>query len=795
VCPVSQSARDDDLQELRAALKLEADQIAERLLGPPNKAVSNSRTARWGANGSLAMERHGRKRGLWVSRESGQGGDVLSLIMFALGCRFPEALAWGRNWVGITASNENRPFVRPIAANDDRGPDPEEIAEREAAIRYAQDLSRATQPLAGTLGETYVTLQRGIRMPSSGWPEAVRYHPRLSRLVAIATLEAGAVQAVQGVRLTPEGCKATATPELPAKITNGRQEGALVRLPAWRPTSDGAQPLLLAEGPENGLSVWAATGFETWLVFGVSMFAKAKLPADRPIVLCRDDDRQHSPADKAVRKAVLEWRAAGARVAVATPWTVRRGDKSDFNDCIRAGGVEAVAARINAALHPPAPPSGGATIGQARQTLDGAVGAFFRAAGDFDADMASAMGELPPVHCVRVSVGAGKSHAARHHAVTLIREMRRRGDRRSIVFAVPTHRLASEQEALFNALAEEGAPLQVATWRGRNADDPTAPGEKMCRDIEAVLDAQAIGLDPQSAVCRHKPKGGEEKLCPFFAECPYQAQRKQQADIWLVPHELIFSMKPAAMGKIAAIVVDESAWQDGLEGVGLRPIVMAVDALGQADRRHGDAGSPDWETLQDHRAKARRALADLTDGALPREAFEAVGLRAVDAKDARSLELLRKIEPNMRPGMSKEERRAIVKAAEENRVMLLRARFWKALERLLEDAGPLQSGWASLVTRQAENGPVCELHLKGRRDVRSGWQAPTLLIDALLDIDLVRPYWPQAQITAEIEAEAPHQRIRQVTDRAFSKAMLNPLDEAAATARPDVARKKGRNLC
>jgi hypothetical protein len=124
-----------------------------------------------------------------------------------------------------------------------------------------------------------------------------------------------------------------------------------------------------------------------------------------------------------------------------------------------------------------------------------------------------------------------------------------------------------------------------------------------------------------------------------------------------VPHELIFSMKPAAMGKIAAIVVDESAWQDGLEGVGLRPIVMAVDALGQADRRHGDAGSPDWETLQDHRAKARRALADLTDGALLREAFEAVGLRAADAKDARALELLRKIEPNMRPGMSKEERR------------------------------------------------------------------------------------------------------------------------------------------
>jgi putative DNA primase/helicase len=783
----------DDLPEIRAALAIEAAEVAERLLGPRNKAASNSRTARWGTNGSLALELTGRKRGLWVSRESGLGGDLLALIMHALHCNFSEALAWARNWTGISADpSAPRPRVAPRP--EPRGPDPEELAEQAAAIARARSFARTSQPLAATAGELYLTRERGIPVPSCGWPEAVRFHARACRLIAIATLQSGEVQAVQGVRLTPEGHKAQAAPELPVKITNGRQEGALVRLPAWRTVSGGPQPLLLAEGPENGLSVWASTGFETWLVFGVGMFAKTRLPAARRVVLCRDDDMQHSPADKAVRKAVLEWRRIGSDVAVATPWDSRRGNKSDFNDCIRDGGPEAVSRRIDLALHPLPPPSGGATIAQARQTLDTAVGAFFAAAEAFDADMAKALGDLSPVHGVRISVGAGKSHSARHHAGQLVHNLRARGDRRSIVFAVPTHRLASEQEALFKELPHAGSPLRVSTWRGRAADDPATPGEKMCRDLDAVLDAQAIGLDPQSAVCRHKAKGEEEKLCPFFAECPYQAQRKERADIWLVPHELIYSRRPGAIGDIAALVVDESAWQDGLEGLGPRPIALAVDALGHADARPGDATSPDWLTLQDYRTKARRILSGMTDGALPRDAFEAAAFTAADASDARKLELLRKLEPQMRPGMSKEQRRAIVKGAEQNRIMLLRARFWRALERLLADGGPVQSGWASLATTDGENGPVRELHLKARRSVKDGWQVPTLLIDALLDINLVLPYWPQATITAEIEAEAPHQRIRQVTDRAFSKAMLNPLDEEGTAARPDVARKKGRNL-
>ncbi len=283
------------------------------------------------------------------------------------------------------------------------------------------------------------------------------------------------MRAVQRVRLTSAGQKAEGTPEQPTKTTNGRQDGALVRLPERAdvlPALRGV--LLLAEGPENGLSVWAATGCETWFVFGVGVFQHHELPPGRRAILCRDDDRQHSAADKAIRKALTGWRTAGADVAVATPWPERRQDKSDFNDCLKAGGPAAVIARILPhAPTPPKQPKVRVPVEEGRRQIDAAVQAFFAEAAAFDSDLALAEGQSPPVHAIRVTVGVGKSHAARHHAVELITELRRRGDKRSVAIAIPTHKLGSEQAAMLRELpALQKAGLTVAVWRGRTAPNP-----------------------------------------------------------------------------------------------------------------------------------------------------------------------------------------------------------------------------------------------------------------------------------------------------------------------------------
>jgi putative DNA primase/helicase len=136
-------------------------------------------------------------------------------------------------------------------------------------IATAQRLWKASAPVAGTLGEHYLTVHRGIRCPSHGWPEAVRFHPGSRALIVAATLLDGTVQAVQRVLLTAEGAKisredAERLSPPTNKVTNGVQVSAAIRLPALLPDA----PLLLAEGPETGLSVWAATGAETWVALG-----------------------------------------------------------------------------------------------------------------------------------------------------------------------------------------------------------------------------------------------------------------------------------------------------------------------------------------------------------------------------------------------------------------------------------------------------------------------------------------------------------------------------------------------
>jgi putative DNA primase/helicase len=64
------------------------------------------------------------------------------------------------------------------------------------------------------------------------------------------------------------------------------------------------------------------------------------------------------------------------------------------------------------------------------------------------------------------------------------------------------------------------------------------------------------------------------------------------------------------------------------------------------------------------------------------------------------------------------------------------------------------------------------LRLKGRADVKEGWQVPTLHLDATMQIDLLRPYWPAVQLVADLAVETPHMRVTQVIDKSFSKAAL-----------------------
>jgi hypothetical protein len=347
--PVSQP-KDDSVEELRALLEADIERLAEALLGAPNQASSSRTTLRFGTNGGRAVEVHGPNRGLWYDHETGAGGGPFDLICTTLSCDFPAALSWAREFTGTGSQAAASLDVAAMLARDaERKAERERKqaeAERDQAQRIAtaRGLWDASKPIGGTVAETYLTTTRGIPRPAGGWPDAIRFYAANRSLILAGTDSTGAVQFVHRVRLTADGRKHG---EL-SKVTNGPMAGAYVRLPG---PPDG--PLQLAEGPETGLSVWAATGAETWLSIG--SMARHEPPPSRSLAVCQDDDSPRSPAGLALGKAVDGWRAAGSYVAVATPWQERRHDKSDFNDVLLAGGIEAVRARINAEIAPPAP--------------------------------------------------------------------------------------------------------------------------------------------------------------------------------------------------------------------------------------------------------------------------------------------------------------------------------------------------------------------------------------------------------------------------------------------------------
>ena len=284
---------------------------------------------------------------------------------------------------------------------------------------------------------------------------------------------------------------------------------------------------------------------------------------------------------------------------------------------------------------------------------------------------------------------------------------------------------------------------------------------------------------------------------PVFAECGYQKQRESEADLWVVPHDLLFGEKPNTIGKLAFLVVDESVWQDGLEGVHGKPTALSLDTLAHMEKPPVEMSMMqrmDRERLEFLRERLLDVLRSSGEGPISAETIDGSDLTLDNTKEAYRLEWARFVDPGMHPGMTKAERREAVMRAAINATIPRLGNMWKAMTALLEDGGPQRSGWAALATQQTDDGPVRVLHLKGRRAIRKGWLAPTLLIDATMNIDLVRHYWPDADLTAELLADAPHQHVRQVVDRAYSKSAVEPLTEDMPGYTAEEAKRRRRGL-
>jgi hypothetical protein len=172
------------------------------------------------------------------------------------------------------------------------------------------------------------------------------------------------------------------------------------------------------------------------------------------------------------------------------------------------------------------------------------------------------------------------------------------------------------------------------------------------------------------------------------------------------------------------------------------------------------------------RARLADVLDKHPDGPLARAALLAADFSVENSTDARALEWQRKIDVKMWPGMPRKDRKEAAKAAKANKTIWRLSLMWRAVAALVAPDGPSASGWARLALADPEEGIVRVLRLKGRREVAEGWRKPTLLIDATLQPDLIRPFWPTLEVIAEISVAMPHQHVTQVGDLTYSKRQL-----------------------
>ena len=162
----------------------------------------------------------------------------------------------------------------------------------------------------------------------------------------------------------------------------------------------------------------------------------------------------------------------------------------------------------------------------------------------------------PPVEAMRVDTGIGKTEAAiiSHARARLSGEVAARG----IIYTVDRHLLGDKIYKRITALG-----TTAKTFRGRGADDPDNPGQKMCLAAQTRV---ALAMKTHADINKTCCKQGD-KVCPLLTRCGYQRQMQgDKPEVWITAHDMLFHAQPA-FGRPAAVIIDERMWHKGIRGI------------------------------------------------------------------------------------------------------------------------------------------------------------------------------------------------------------------------------------
>ncbi|WP_420891161.1 PriCT-2 domain-containing protein [Minwuia thermotolerans] len=438
---------------------------------------------------------------------------------------------------------------------------------------------------------------------------------------------------------------------------------------------------------------------------------------------------------------------------------------------------------------PPAFPKVSGTADEAHRTIRHAIGGFWsvvanhwqhetdRLAGvRFAVNGVETEVPLPeaiaPIHVIQGALASGKSHAIREEAVDYLST-----NRDAIgVIAVPAHKLLDEYEERL-AMAKTRS-VRVAVFRGIERPDPQQPGLTMCWRLDAARTWTACGA-PLKQLCKN---------CPSNGKCGTSKQREREADLWLMPSNMIFGGLPETIHRerLKWLVVDEDPSPFAVRGVARagtgdgdpdnRELLVASEALEARQIPNDDGEGINPIASLEYAAAAKALEKVMGPKRLSVHALRQAGMTEDLAAAAVGYTWRLRSRPQADGGLDDEVIIAVARAVEhDNATVRKLGALWMAIRRALAEDLTNVPG-VHLTKIQTEGGKVPALELSVRRNIGRGWLVPTLLLDATADPEIVEAAF-QARPTSwavAVAALPESVSVRQISDTSFGKSMLFP---------------------
>ena len=360
----------------------------------------------------------------------------------------------------------------------------------------------------------------------------------------------------------------------------------------------------------------------------------------------------------------------------------------------------------------------------------------------------------PTVQAVAIDVGVGKTQIVILVIAAWLPAVEIKGP---VMYAVPRHKLGDKIEEQF---APRGIDARI--FRGREADDPEKPGEKMCLNLEQVELAKRARADISRSCCHDK-----KKFCRFFNSCGYQRQQvdHETVQVWVTAADMLFHSQKV-FGKPAAVIIDEAFWAKGIRGVEHEACTVPLASLKWSDKVSGHL---ERDIMRD---QLYQALEQQDNGPVGRRQLDAMLLEQ-ECTRAINLEWAAIPKVKIEPGMSKAAIKALYNAETIDDIQHSRKviRIFGAARELLQSPKIERSGRLRLKQKNGQR----VIEWRGVAPISKQFTVPTLLLDATLpEPSLLQVYHPEVEVVADIKvAMPPHVHIRQVLRAPTSSSKLD----------------------